>query len=62
MAVTTIVALSAASRSVPRIGANTARRAGFFGRIFSRRNRQPTLFHRCLAVHIASAETLGALR
>ena len=37
-----------------------AQRPGLLRRIFSR--RQPTLYQRCLAVHIASAGQSGALR
>jgi hypothetical protein len=37
------------------------RRDRGWGRLFMRR-RQPTLFHRCLAVHMATAGTLSALR
>ena len=39
----------------------TARRASAWGRLFHRR-RQATLFQRCLAVHMATAGTLSALR
>jgi hypothetical protein len=37
------------------------RRASAWDRLFPRR-RPPTLFQRCLAVHMASAGTLSALR
>jgi hypothetical protein len=39
----------------------TARRKRTFGRLFARRP-QPTLFQRCLAVHMATAGTMSALR
>jgi hypothetical protein len=45
---------------VTRIAAPTARRARGW-RLFARR-RQPSLFQRCLAVHMATAGTLSALR
>ncbi len=40
----------------------TPRTPKLFGRFFHRRTRQPTLYHRCLAVHMATAGTLSALR
>jgi hypothetical protein len=61
MTVTTLP-LPRSSRPVTRISANTRRPSGLFGRLFTRRRRAPTLFHRCLAVHIAAAGTLSALR
>lgn len=63
MAVVT-VPLARSTLPVRRTAAIPARRApGLFGRFFHRRrSRQPTLFHRCLAVHMATAGTLSALR
>ena len=62
MTVTTLTSLPHSSRPLTRISANTRRPPGLFGRLFARRRREPTLFHRCLAVHIATAGTLSALR
>jgi hypothetical protein len=58
----TTTALLPASTQLPatRNAAPTARRARGW-RIFARRS-QPSLFQRCLAVHMASAGTLSALR
>jgi hypothetical protein len=41
--------------------APASRRPRRWGRLF-RRRREPTLFQRCLAVHMATAGTLSALR
>ena len=63
-AITTTAALPASTRllttrnSVP---VPAPRRAAGWHRLFSRR-RKATLFERCLAVHMASAGTLSALR
>jgi hypothetical protein len=52
--------------STPRLPAlrtslPAVRRVSSWDRLFHRR-RKPTLFQRCLAVHMASAGTLSALR
>lgn len=60
MAIAT-VSYPRSSRPAARTPASTRRAGGFLDRIFPRR-RQPTLFHRCLAVHMAKAGTLSALR
>jgi len=59
---TNAVVLPATTR-LPAVRAKlpTARRVSAWQRFFSRR-RPATLFHRCLAVHMASAGTLSALR
>jgi hypothetical protein len=63
MAVTTTVNFPRSSRSLTRISANIPprRTPSLLDRLFPRR-LTPTLFHRCLAVHIATAGTLSALR
>jgi hypothetical protein len=60
-ALTTTIALPG-STNLPatRTVASPPRRARSW-RLFNRR-RQPTLFQRCLAVHMASAGTLSLLR
>jgi hypothetical protein len=61
-ALTTTIALPAVQLPATRTMAPAPRRrAGGWSRLFSRR-REPTLFQRCLAVHMASAGTLSALR
>jgi hypothetical protein len=62
MTVTTLASLPCSIRPVTRVSANTRRPPGLFGRLFVSRRREPTLFHRCLAVHMATAGTLSALR
>ena len=59
---TTADVLPAATR-LPTIRTNlpAVRRISSWDRLFHRR-RKPTLFQRCLAVHMASAGTLSALR
>jgi hypothetical protein len=60
-ALTTIIALPAVQLPATRTMGPAPRRAGGWSRLFPRR-REPTLFQRCLAVHMASAGTLSALR
>jgi len=61
-AISTIAVIPGSShlstRNAPPAGPQAA---GMLSRLFPRR-RKPTLFHRCLAVHIASAGTQSALR
>ena len=61
-ALTTTAAVLPATTRLPTIRTNlpVARRTSW-NRLFPRR-RKPTLFQRCLAVHMASAGTLSALR
>jgi len=62
-AMTTSIVLRGSNRLPIRNVALPVRRpaARIFERLFLRR-RKPTLFQRCLAVHIASAGTLSVLR
>lgn len=64
-ALTTTAAVLPATTRLPAIPAKlpTARRVSALNRLFHiRRRPQATLFQRCLAVHMASAGTLSALR
>jgi hypothetical protein len=62
-ALTTTADVLPAATQLPAIRAKlpAVRRLSTWDRLFPRR-RQATLFHRCLAVHMASAGTLSALR
>ncbi len=63
-AITTTAAVLPGSTRLPtstRIALPAPRRARGWDRLFARR-RQASLFHRCLAVHMATAGTLSALR
>jgi hypothetical protein len=62
-ALTTIAAVLPAPHQLPaiRIKLPAIGRASAWGKLFRRRPK-PTLFHRCLAVHMATAGTLSALR
>ena len=62
-ALTTTGALLPATPRLPahRTDLPAVRRVSSWDRLF-RRRRKPTLFQRCLAVHMASAGTLSALR
>ncbi len=60
-ALTTTVALSGSHLPTTRNTIPAARRVSAWDRLFHRR-RKPTLFQRCLAVHMATAETFSALR
>ena len=60
-AVTTTALVPVATRRPIRSTVLPAPRRAVFGRFFVRRSK-PTLFHRCLAVHMATAGTLSALR
>lgn len=57
----TSTALPVYPRPLLRGAIPTKRRVGGFRRIF-RRRREPSLFQRCLAVHMATAGTLSAMR
>jgi hypothetical protein len=61
-AITTTALLPVPNHVLTRNVAIPAPRRRVLGRLFSRRQRQPTLFLRCLAVHMATAGTLSALR
>jgi hypothetical protein len=60
---TTTAVLPATTRlpAITRAKAPTVRRVSAWDRLFPRR-RQATLYQRCLAVHMATAGTLSALR
>jgi hypothetical protein len=59
---TTALVLPATTRlPTARTTLPAVRRVSSWDRLFHRR-RKPTLFQRCLAVHMASAGTLSALR
>jgi len=59
---TTALVLPATNRlPIARTTPPVVRRVSSWDRLFHRR-RKPTLFQRCLAVHMASAGTLSALR
>ena len=60
---TTTAVLPGATRvpTTPRSALPAPRRASGWDRLFARR-RKASLFHRCLAVHMATAGTLSALR
>lgn len=62
-ALTTTAAVLPAATRLPTIRAKlpVMHRFSAWNRLLPRR-RQPTLFHRCLAVHMASAGTMSALR
>jgi len=60
-ALTTTALVPASRLPATRAKLPTARRASAWGRFFPRR-RKATLFQRCLAVHMATAGTLSALR
>jgi hypothetical protein len=60
-AVATTVALSGSHLPTNRNMVPAVRRASAWDRLFHRRQK-PTLYQRCLAVHIATAGTLSALR
>ena len=62
-ALTTNAVLPVATRlpTTTRAKAPSVRRVSTWDRLFPRR-RQATLFQRCLAVHMATAGTLSALR
>jgi hypothetical protein len=59
-ALTITALIPASSRRPIRSKTSPSPRRAVFGRLFAR--RKPTLFHRCLAVHMATAGTLSALR
>jgi hypothetical protein len=58
---TTIAPPGSTNLPATRAMAPAPRRARSWGRLFHRR-REATLFQRCLAVHMATAETFSALR
>ena len=62
-ALTTAAAVLPATTRLPTIRTSVpaVRRTSSWPRLFLRR-RKPTLFQRCLAVHMASAGTLSVLR
>lgn len=62
-ALTTTAAVLPVPTCLPTIRTNlpAVRRISGWDRLFHRR-RKPTLFQRCLAVHMAAAGTLSALR
>lgn len=61
LSTTAIVSASTGRLPAPTVAAPAPRRNRLFSG-FRFRRAQPSLFHRCLAVHIATAGTLSALR
>lgn len=59
---TTVIHPGSSPLAVRSAAVPTRRGSRLFGGLRLRRRTEPTLFHRCLAVHMAAAGTLSALR